>query len=269
MKKVMIAALAATSFAAISHADVTSSTVVGYQNIAITNGFNMIAFNFQPLDGSEDISIQDFVQNKTDLVAGTSAASSDQIQVWDGSKFSIYFYKAKKTSGAGKFTAGPAWVNQDAATTVTADTIKRGSGVWFARPTSASAGSITVSGAVNANSKTHDIAAGFNMISSAFPCDMKLNEGPIDWGACGAVAGTSAASSDQIQVWDGSKFSIYFYKAKKTSGAGKFTAGPAWVNQDAATTVTPDSIPAGKGFWYARPSTSAAGTLTETSPIAE
>ena len=32
----------------------------------------MIAFNFQPMDGSEDIKIQDFVQNKGDLVAGTT-----------------------------------------------------------------------------------------------------------------------------------------------------------------------------------------------------
>ena len=50
----------------------------------------MIAFNFQPMDGSEDISIQDFVQNKDALVAGTATANSDQIQVWDGSKFEIY-----------------------------------------------------------------------------------------------------------------------------------------------------------------------------------
>ena len=228
----------------------------------------MIAFNFQPLDGSEEISIQDFVQNKEVLVAGTAVANSDQIQVWDGSKFEIYFYKAKKTSGAGKFTAGPAWVKPSAATTVSTDTIKRGSGVWFARPTTESAGSITVSGSVNAAAKTHNILAGYNMISSAFPVDMPLNNGPIDWVACGAVAGTAVANSDQIQVWDGSQFEVYFYKAKKTSGAGKFTNGPAWVKPSAATTVATDKIPAGKGFWYARPDTASAGTLIEKSPLA-
>ena len=152
--------------------------------------------------------------------------------------------------------------------TPTTDTVPRGSGVWFARPATAEAGSITVSGSINATSKTHDIAAGFNMISSAFPTDMALNNGPIDWVACGAVAGAAPATADQIQVWDGSKFTAYFYRAYKATNPNKFTLGPAWVSVDALGTPTTDTISAGKGFWYARPSTSAAGTLVETSPLA-
>ena len=229
----------------------------------------MIAFNFQPMDNDQDeISIQDFIGNKADLVANTAPGTSDQIQVWDGTKFSIYFYRMYKSNQPNKFTLGPAWVNIDTPTTVTKDTVKRGSGVWFARPSTATAGTITVSGAINAASKTHDILAGFNMISSAFPCDFKLNDGPIDWVACGAVANTAPGTSDQIQVWDGSKFSIYFYRMYKSNQPNKFTLGPAWVNIDTPSTVSTDTIPAGKGFWYARPSTSAAGTLVEKSPIA-
>ena len=229
----------------------------------------MIAFNFQPMDNNKDeISIQNFIGNKADLVAGISAGTSDQIQVWDGTKFSTYFYRQYKSNMPNKFTLGPAWVNIDALSIPTTNTIKRGSGVWFARPTGKNAGVITVSGAINAVSKTHDILAGFNMISSAFPCDFKFNNGPIDWEACGAVAGISAGTSDQIQVWDGSKFTTYFYRQYKSNMPNKFTRGPAWVNIDALSTPTTDTIPAGKGFWYARPSTSAAGTLVEQSPIA-
>ena len=229
----------------------------------------MIAFNFQPMDNDQDnISIQDFVQNKADLVAGLDAGTSDQIQVWDGTKFTIYFYRAN--SQRPLFTLGPCWVKNGATTmgTPTTDTIPRGAGVWFARPTTAAAGVITVSGAVNAASKTHNILAGFNMISSAFPCDFKFNNGPIDWVACGAVAGLDAGTSDQIQVWDGSKFTIYFYRAN--SQRPLFTLGPCWVKNGATTMGTPttDTIPAGKGFWYARPSTASAGTLVEKSPIA-
>ena len=227
----------------------------------------MIAFNFQPMDNDKDeISIQDFVGNKSDLVAGKDAGTADQIQVWDGSKFTIYFYRAY-SSVIPKFTLGPAWVKNGATSTVTTDTIKRGSGVWFARPTNKEAGVITVSGAINAVSKSHDILAGFNMISSAFPCDFKFNGGPIDWAACGAVAGKDAGTSDQIQVWDGSKFTIYFYRAY-SSVIPKFTLGPAWVKNGATSTVTADTIPAGKGFWYARPTGKDAGTLVEKSPIA-
>ena len=247
---------------------IESSNVVGYQDITINPGFNMIAFNFQPIDGSENISIQSFVGNKSDLVAGTGAANSDQIQVWDGSAFTVYFYRQYKSTNPNKFTLGPAWVKNGAITAPTTDTIPRGSGVWFARPTTSAAGVIKVSGAVNAAPKTHDIAAGFNMISSAFPATFALNNGPIDWVKCGAVAGTAAGNSDRIQVWDGSAFTTYFYRAYKSTNPNKFTLGPAWVKNGAITAPTTDTIPAGKGFWYARPSTSPAGTLVETSPIA-
>ena len=229
----------------------------------------MIAFNFQPMDNDKDeISIQDFIGNKADLVAGTAAANSDRIQVWDGTAFTTYFYRMYKSNNPNKFTLGPAWVKSSAATTPTTDTVKRGFGVWFARPTTAEAGTITVSGAINAASKTHDILAGFNMISSAFPCDMKFNGGAIDWVSCGAIAGTAAANSDRIQVWDGAAFTTYFYRMYKSNNPNKFTLGPAWVKSSAATTPTTDTIPAGKGFWYARPSDKEADTLVEKSPIA-
>ena len=102
----------------------------------------MIAFNFQPMDGTEDIKIADFVQNKDELVAGTNTGDSDQIQVWDGSTFTTYFYKAKKTTMPGKFTQGPAWVKNGATTTVSEDTIPAGKGFWYARPTDKEAGTL-------------------------------------------------------------------------------------------------------------------------------
>jgi hypothetical protein len=267
MKKIAVAALALTAAGA-ALAEVVSANVVGYQNIEVKPGFNMIAFNFQPVTGSgaEAFYITNFVGNTSALIAGSGATSSDQIQVWDPATaaFSVYFYRAKSN----RFPAGPAWVKTTAGSTVTADTIPTGAGVWFARPDTAPAtANLTVSGEVGASAHTHTIASGFNMISSAFPVDMALNGGAIDWAACGAVAGSGATSSDQIQVWDATTqtFTVYFYRAK----SNRFPAGPAWVNTTAGSTATTDTIPAGKGFWYARPSTSAAGTLTETSPIAQ
>lgn len=240
------------------------SDVVGYQNIDIKPGFNMIAFNFQPLEG-EGISIQDFVANKEDLVAGSGTSVADQIQVWDPVKneFTVYFYRAK----SGRFSAGPAWVKSTAPTVATADVVQPGSGVWFARPKTAMASTITVSGKITTESNTHEIQQGFNMISSAFPVDMPLNNGPIDWEACGAVAGAGTSVADQIQVWnpETEEFAVYFYRAK----SGRFSAGPAWVKSTAPTVATADTISAGKGFWFARPATAAAGTLDEASPIAE
>ena len=122
---------------------------MGYQSIAINPGFNMIAMNFQPIDGSEEIAITNLVADTSTLVAGNDAGTADQIQVWDGSKFTAYFYRANKTTTP-KWTKGPGWVKVGAIANITTDTLKRGQGVWFARPTTASAGAITVSGAVNA-----------------------------------------------------------------------------------------------------------------------
>ena len=92
--------------------------------------------------GKDNISIQDFVQNKADLVAGLDAGTSDQIQVWDGSKFTIYFYRAN--SQRPLFTLGPCWVKNGATTmgTPTTDTIPAGKGFWYARPSTASAGTL-------------------------------------------------------------------------------------------------------------------------------
>ena len=264
MKKMVLGVALVASAAAF--ADAVTSSVVGYQTLTINPGFNMIALNFQPLNGTEEIAISNLVTDTSALVAGNAAASADQIQVWDGSKFDVYFYRANKTTTP-KWTKGPGWVKSSDSANLTGDTIARGQGVWFARPATAEAGTITVSGAVNAAPKTHDISAGFNMISSAFPTDLVLNGGTINWAECGAVAGNAAASADQIQVWDGEKFDVYFYRANKTT-TPKWTKGPGWVKSSDSANLTTDTIPAGKGFWYARPSSSAAGTLVETSPLA-
>ena len=115
---------------------------VGYQNISVTNAFNMIAFNFQPVNGGEDFAITNFISNTGDLVAGTGAASSDQIQVWDGSKFDVYFYRAYKSTNPNKFTLGPAWVKVGAIGAKTADKIPAGKGFWYARPSTSEAGTL-------------------------------------------------------------------------------------------------------------------------------
>ena len=237
----------------------------------------MISLSFQPVDGTEEIAIKDLVQDKSQLIAGNAAAGSDRIQVWDGTKFTTYFYRAKKTTNP-KFLKGPCWVKSTESGAETSDTIPHGAGIWFARPASAPAqAQITISGAVNALPFTHEVNPGFNMMASAFPVDVPLNTMqvgdvtqtcPIDWAACGAIAGNAAAGSDRIQVWDGSAFTEYFYRAKKTTNP-KFTIGPCWVKTTESGVKTPYAIPAGKGFWYARPDGKAAGTLIQTSPIAQ
>ena len=94
MKKMVLG----VALAAAASAFAVESNVVGYQTLTINPGFNMIALNFQPLNGTEEIAISNLVTDTAALVAGNAAASADQIQVWDGSKFEVYFYRANKTT---------------------------------------------------------------------------------------------------------------------------------------------------------------------------
>lgn len=94
----------------------------------------MLALNFQPLDGSEDIAVQDFIQNKDVLTTGAGEGAADTIQVWDGTKFNVYFYKPYKSKAPNKFTDGPAWVSTTAATEATKASIPAGRGFWYIRP---------------------------------------------------------------------------------------------------------------------------------------
>ena len=114
---------------------------MGYQSITINPGFNLISLNFEPIAG-ESVDIQDLIADKNALVAGGAAATSDQIQIWDGTKFTTYFYRAYKSSNPGKFTLGPCWVKGDAAGVKADLTIPAGVGFWYARPDSAEAGAL-------------------------------------------------------------------------------------------------------------------------------
>ena len=170
----------------------------------------------------------------------------------------------------GKFTLGPCWVNNSSAGVKATAEVPRGVGVWFARPTGQETGEITLAGSVDGQTKNLQINKGFNMIGSAFPCDISVNADncPIKWTEC-AVAGNDATASDQIQIWDGAKFTTYFYRAYKSSMPGKFTLGPCWVNNSSAGVKADLTIKSGVGFWYARPDSAEAGVLPQTSPIAK
>ena len=243
--------------------------MVGYQTITINPGFNLISLNFEPMTEDGEIDIQDLIQDKDSLVAGNGSASSDQIQIWDGEKFALYYYRAYKANNPGKFTLGPCWVDINNAGVRADVKLNRGLGVWFARPESETAGAITLAGEVGQATKNLPINPGFNMIGSAFPVAVSVNaeDCPIKWADC-AVAGNGSASSDQIQIWDGEKFALYYYRAYKGNNPGKFTLGPCWVDINNAGVKADLTIPAGTGFWYARPESESEGVLPQVSPIA-
>ena len=267
MKKLIFAAAAIA--AGVAMADVTSSNVVGYSTVDVSNQYTMIGLNWETV-GAAEMAINDLF-GKDQLVAGANVNAADQIQVWNGTEFEVYFFKAKKTSGAGKFTYENSWVKSSAATVPTTDTIPAGTGFWFKRYGDTNR-TLVLNGGVKGVTNEKAITSTYTMMGSAFPCDVILNgtdtnPSLFDWKNC-SCAGANVNAADQIQVWNGTEFEVYFFKAKKTSGAGKFTYENSWVKSSAATVPTTDTIPAGKGFWYKRYGETTT-KLVENSPIAK
>ena len=121
-------------------ADVASQNVVGYTDITVKPGFNCISLNFDAVGGG-GISIQDLISTNN-LIAGTGVGSSDRIQIWDGTQFTTYFYRAYKANNPGKFTIGPCWVAANSASVKAELTLHAGEGFWYARPTDKDAGAL-------------------------------------------------------------------------------------------------------------------------------
>ena len=231
-------------------------------------GFNCISLNFDAVGGG-GIDIQNLIATNN-LIAGKDAGSSDRIQIWDGTAFTTYYYRAYKATNPGRFLLGPCWVAVNSASVKATTSITNGVGVWFARPDTAPAtATIRIAGEVSDTANNVQINPGFNMIGLAFPVDVEVNSEscPIDWTTC-AVAGKDAGSSDRIQIWDGTAFTTYYYRAYKATNPGKFTIGPCWVAVNNASVKADLTLHAGEGFWYARPSTEAAGAVVQESPIA-
>ena len=247
---------------------VESANVVGYQDITVKPGFNCVSLNFDAVGGG-GISIQDLIATNN-LIAGNTSSGSDRIQIWDGTQFTTYFYRAYKATNPGKFLIGPCWVDANNASVKATVCITNGVGVWFARPDTAPAtATVKMMGEVGTAAKNLQINPGFNMIGLSFPVDVEVNSEscPIDWTTC-AIAGNAAATSDNIQVWDGTRFTSYYYRAYKANNPGRFLLGPCWVAVNSASEKANLTLHAGEGFWYARPSDQQAGALVQESPIA-
>jgi hypothetical protein len=207
MKKLMGMMLAACMVAGFSMAQVTSLNVVGYQTMTVKPGFNLLSLNFDvPTNTPTSIKIQS-VFTTNGLVAGFTIGTSDAIQIWNGSGFGIYWYRAYKATPPNQFTGGPAWVNANTPTTVSADTIPSGTGFWFVHTGTATNQLTSFGQVVVAATNSVALHTGFNMIGSAYPTAFPLNTGtPFNWAT--ATAGFTIGTSDAIQIWNGSAFAI-------------------------------------------------------------
>lgn len=245
--------------------------MVGYQQITIDKQYTILGCNFKNADNTV-YAISNFIPYVEGMVTAKTQVGADQIQVRQpDSTYKVYFmcngvYGKKNTYDA---SLDKQWVRADDLAVVTSDTIANGTGFWFIRPTETFEPiTITIAGGVETlDVSTKVLEQQYNIVANPYPVDMPVTNIPY---ATGMTTAKTQVGADQIQVRQAdSTYKIYFmcngvYGKKNTYDEA---LDKKWVRADDLAVVTPDTIPAGAGFWYIKADPSADITLSFTSPM--
>jgi len=218
--------MAAGAAASMAQSNVYSLNVVGYVNVTVNPGFNLIA---NPLD--------DGAGNQLQNIAATTI---------DGAN--VYIYTGTGYGVQDSYVDGLGW--QAATPTV----IAPGTGFWFQVPPVNQGGhttNITFVGTVLQGTTTNSLLGGhYNMISSKAPVAKQL-------GYIGD--GTAAGTTWGFPAGDGDNAFFYSNPGGYTGGSYGYTDGLGW---DDVTGLGPVTTVA-RGFWLQK-TTSASTNWVET-----
>lgn len=257
MKKLMFAAAVAAGLVAFGDA-IESSNVVGYNTVTIDKEYTILGIPFMGMTDAA-MSIQDAVPYCEGMTKGNGAGAADSIQIMNADgNYDEYFmcngYRAKAavSGGDGK------WVKTDGSAVVSTATMPAGTPFWYISKNHATPYNITVAGQVlSTDSSQTPLNVTYQLIANPYPCDLPLNDG-IPY-VEGMTKGNGAGAADSIQIMDAAgNYDEYFmcngYRAKAavTDGDGK------WVKTDGSAVVSDAVLPAGKGGWFVRKSSSLA-----------
>jgi len=237
MKKLMTIMAACVVAGLVSAQTVTSANIVGYKQVTLQTGFNMISLNWNALGGVQDIAINslfDPTELASNLTAGATFGSADMIYTYVGG-YTPYFYKAGSGSNF--------WSKVGSGGVPTTDSIPLGSGFWLNKRVGTA--TLTFAGEVNvSNSFGFVMEPGFNMVGAAYPVDVALNDSTTwNWDSAGVQSGATFGSADMIYTYIGG-YTPYFYKAGSGSNF--------WSKVGSGGVPTTDKITLGNGVWYFR-----------------
>ncbi len=243
MKKLMFAAAVAAGLAAFGDG-IESANTVGYSSTAVAaNTWYMAGVQFTDTATGTSISLQDFVKGdfEAKVFWDDEMPIAPQIQIYGGSGYTPYYYFSDAADGADEVTA---WANVDGdAVDVT---LNPGQALWFKNPTAACnvtfAGQVLVAG-TKAITCT---AGGWNMLANPYPTPLALNSEKITWNVEPKVFWDDEMPiAPQIQVYNGSGYTPYYYFSDAADGSDEVTA---WANVDGDAVSV--SIPVGGAFWF-------------------
>lgn len=206
--------------------------------------------------GSDLVKVQDMLipQGVTACPFSQRATKALQLQVWNGTSYTMYYYVNDAYNEA-EDEEVTGWAN--GAGDYTDATIAPGTGYWYKYPLAAS--SFTLSGQVSsAASVTKNISASFNLYGNPYPT--KLNLAKVTTSVTAPAFANRASSAVQLQVWNGTSYTMYYYVSDAYDEA-KDEEVTGWAN-GAGDLVAETNADVTYGFWVKSPA--GAGTLTFT-----
>jgi hypothetical protein len=270
MKKLMMT-LAAGLFATAVVAEVTSANVVGYYSPVLSNGYNMVAFNFEMVDGSTNgIDIQDlfkidqtiYTAGTTRMSASTLSTSADEVRIWNAAASAYDNYFLYRIGGGTATTRNFKWVAQTNSAVIATAKIKSGQAVWYNARNAAGVALPAFSGQVPSSNSVAalPLSAGYNMICAGFTDGWVLNkpsEGGYDtsywsglYAATKVAASTLSTSADEIRIWDTKAQAYQNYFLYRIGGGTATTRNFLWVAQTNPAVIADVTINVDKGVWY-------------------
>lgn len=194
-----------------------------------------VSYNSNTLQGSELVGATVAVRkhltlsaltsliNSGSFVANSSAASADQVQIYENGGFVTYYY----------FSASQGWYRQSPFAQAQTKVVPPGSAIMFVKRSAPV--TLTSIGSVRTTKLQMPLSSGLQLVSLGFPVDStlaSLNSGGT-W-----TANSSAGNADQILVFNGTGFETYYY----------FSQAQGWYKQSPFTRSTNNVLNGATGF---------------------
>lgn len=185
-----------------------------------------------------------FGANNTAGLKGGSAITADQVQLWDGTNYESYYYQTTGIGGTGWRKAG------DQVTDASSKVILPSQAIIIRRSETAPL-TLVLRGDVKRGKTLLTVSPGFNFLPNPYPTAMTLASCGIYTGdPAKGLAGGNLVTADQVMVWNGTVYQIYYYQKTGIGGVGWRKAG------DLATDASNTPIPAGSSVIVWRQATS-------------
>jgi uncharacterized protein (TIGR02597 family) len=169
-------------------------------------------------------------------LGGGNTTSADNILLWNGSGYDVFYYQTSGLGGVGWRKTGAPAVDASAKVIYPEDApiIKR---------LQSAAVNVVLMGSVKTGQTSVPVVNGTNFIGNIYGAPMTLADCGIYTGNNSTgLAGGSSSGADQILIWNGSGYDTYYYQTSGLGGTGWRKSGAPAVDASATQIGVGQSI---------------------------